>query len=77
MKEMMNASGFGYDPVSKRVVADEVLWNTWLEGHPTTRPLKTKSIDYEKMGLKFNEHNKIVVDSHVRGSHQVRSGPAI
>ncbi|XXG68770.1 hypothetical protein AAC387_Pa06g1780 [Persea americana] len=51
MKEMMNASGFGYDPVSKRVVADEVLWNTWLEGHPTTRPLKTKSIDYEKMGL--------------------------
>ena len=31
MKEMMNASGFGYDPVSKQVVADEALWNTWLE----------------------------------------------
>ncbi|KAJ8620835.1 hypothetical protein MRB53_029364 [Persea americana] len=31
MKEMVNASGFRYDPVSKRVVADEALWSTWLE----------------------------------------------
>ncbi|RWR80284.1 putative nuclease HARBI1 [Cinnamomum micranthum f. kanehirae] len=57
MKEMMTASGFGYNPVRKRVVADEALWNTWLEGHPTARPLKTKSIDYEKMGLESSNYS--------------------
>ncbi|KAJ8625864.1 hypothetical protein MRB53_019171 [Persea americana] len=45
------ASAMIENPVSKRVVVDEALWNTWLEGYPTSRLLKTKSIDYEKMGL--------------------------
>ncbi|KAF3774645.1 hypothetical protein EJ110_NYTH52663 [Nymphaea thermarum] len=33
MKEMLNTSGFGYDPINKCIQVDAPVWNDYIQGN--------------------------------------------
>ncbi|XXG58485.1 hypothetical protein AAC387_Pa04g0794 [Persea americana] len=53
--KMLNASGFGYDNTTKRIIAEDDIWTTWLQGHPKALPYKSSTIDYDKLTICFGK----------------------
>ncbi|XP_031490498.1 uncharacterized protein At2g29880-like [Nymphaea colorata] len=37
MKEMLNTSGFGYDPINKCIEVDPQVWNDYIEKYPNRK----------------------------------------
>ncbi|XXG46818.1 hypothetical protein AAC387_Pa02g1563 [Persea americana] len=53
MTEMLNASGFGYENNTHRIVVDDEVWIGWLRGHPKANTWRSRTIDYDKLYMVF------------------------
>ncbi|XXG48211.1 hypothetical protein AAC387_Pa02g2722 [Persea americana] len=51
--ELLNASGFGFDNATKRIVASDEVWRDWILGHPNAHSWRSRTIDYDKLSLVF------------------------
>ncbi|XXG46817.1 hypothetical protein AAC387_Pa02g1563 [Persea americana] len=51
--EMLNASGFGYENNTHRIVVDDEVWIGWLRGHPKANTWRSRTIDYDKLYMVF------------------------
>ncbi|KAJ8627209.1 hypothetical protein MRB53_020516 [Persea americana] len=77
---MLNASGFGYDNTTKRIIVSDDVWTAWLQGHPKALPYKSSMIDYDKLTICFGKD--VVTGQYARSattapSHQsTESGAA-
>ncbi|KAK2655125.1 hypothetical protein Ddye_008177 [Dipteronia dyeriana] len=49
---MRNNSGFGWDPIGKKVTASDEVWEEYLKSHPTHKKLRTECrVDYNDLQL--------------------------
>ncbi|KAK0585796.1 hypothetical protein LWI29_034078 [Acer saccharum] len=49
---MRNNSGFGWDPIGKKVTASDEVWEEYLKSHPSHKKLRTEcSVDYDDLQL--------------------------
>ncbi|CAH8313077.1 unnamed protein product [Eruca vesicaria subsp. sativa] len=46
-----NSSSFGWDPIMKRFVASNEVWNDYLKGHPNHKFLRYASSEHSSIGL--------------------------
>ncbi|KAJ7764054.1 hypothetical protein DFH07DRAFT_770703 [Mycena maculata] len=52
MKEMLGLSGFGLDPKTKALTAEEEVWDAYLAKHPKRKPFKHRPFPhYDDMAL--------------------------
>ncbi|XXG77133.1 hypothetical protein AAC387_Pa08g1346 [Persea americana] len=70
--EMLNASGFGFDNNTHRVVAEDEIWVEWLKGHPKANTWKSRTIDYDKLSMVFGRD--IVTGQFARSSVNATTG---
>ncbi|KAK2658979.1 hypothetical protein Ddye_005512 [Dipteronia dyeriana] len=49
---MRNNSGFGWDPIERKVTASDEVWEEYLKSYPTHKKLQTEcSVDYDDLQL--------------------------
>ncbi|RWR73024.1 Myb/SANT-like domain-containing protein [Cinnamomum micranthum f. kanehirae] len=56
IKILMGLSGFGWDDITKRVTAEDQVWNDYLKAHPEYEYYRGKSFpDYEKFAIIYGD----------------------
>ncbi|XP_031502615.1 uncharacterized protein LOC116265812 [Nymphaea colorata] len=62
MKEIMNTSGFGYDPINKCIEVDPQVWSDYIEKYPNRKKYRDP-----KLWRYFDEFAEVFGDSHATG----------
>ncbi|KAF3432589.1 hypothetical protein FNV43_RR27329 [Rhamnella rubrinervis] len=64
---MKNNSGFGWDPVTKKLTASNETWEEYFKSHPTHKSYCTNTLDYEDLKIAIG-------DGIAMGSHSIGLG---
>ncbi|XP_049933897.1 uncharacterized protein LOC126410073 [Nymphaea colorata] len=59
MKEILNTSGFGYDPINKCIEVDQQVWNDYIQQYPNRKKYRGP-----KLWRYFDEFAEVFGDSH-------------
>ncbi|KAF3775760.1 hypothetical protein EJ110_NYTH49694 [Nymphaea thermarum] len=66
MKEMLNTSGFGYDPITKCIQVDAPVWNDYIQRYPSRKKYRGP-----KVWRYYDEFAEVYGDSHATGQNAV------
>ncbi|KAF3776853.1 hypothetical protein EJ110_NYTH47083 [Nymphaea thermarum] len=66
MKEMLNTSGFGYDPINKCIQLDAQVWNDYIQRYPSRKKYRGP-----KVWRYYDEFAEVYGDSHATGQNAV------
>ncbi|KAF3788270.1 hypothetical protein EJ110_NYTH21252 [Nymphaea thermarum] len=66
MKEMLNTSGFGYDPINKCIQVDAQVWNDYIQRYPSRKKYRGP-----KVWRYYDEFAEVYGDSHATGQNAV------
>ncbi|XP_031504446.1 uncharacterized protein At2g29880-like [Nymphaea colorata] len=66
MKEMLNTSGFGYDPINKCIEVDPQVWNDYIEKYPNRKKYRGP-----KVWRYYDEFAEVYGESHATGQNAV------
>ncbi|KAF3436815.1 hypothetical protein FNV43_RR19568 [Rhamnella rubrinervis] len=61
---MKNNSGFGWDPVTKKLTTSNETWEEYFKSHPTHKSYRTNTLDYEDLEIAIG-------DGIALGSHSI------
>ncbi|KAF3793531.1 hypothetical protein EJ110_NYTH09430 [Nymphaea thermarum] len=66
MKEMLNTSGFGYDPINKCIEVDAQVWNDYIQRYPSRKKYRGP-----KVWRYYDEFVEVYDDSNATGQNAV------
>ncbi|XP_031497176.1 uncharacterized protein At2g29880-like [Nymphaea colorata] len=66
MKEILNTSGFGYDPINKCIEVDQQVWNDYIQQYPNRKKYRGP-----KLWRYFDEFAEVFGDSHATGKESI------
>ncbi|KAF3784578.1 hypothetical protein EJ110_NYTH24130 [Nymphaea thermarum] len=66
MKEMLNTSGFGYDPINKCIEVDPQVWNDYIQRYPNRKKYRGP-----KVWRYYDEFAEVYGDSHATEKNAV------
>ncbi|XP_031475547.1 uncharacterized protein At2g29880-like [Nymphaea colorata] len=66
MKELLNTSGFGYDPINKCIEVDPQVWNDYVQKYPNRKKYRGP-----KVWRYYDEFAEVYGESHATGQNAV------